>query len=108
MHEQHIIIPNSSFCYFFTTSSMTGISSEHLFYSSCWEGDTRATHFRLKWLLNQDSCKTKLGFLCHILESKLIGLESVCLVLVDLENEQVERRAASNLVEIFYAILNPN
>jgi hypothetical protein len=67
---------------------MTGISTEHLFSTSCWEGDTGATHFGLKFLLNQDSCKTKLVFLCHILESKFIGPESVDVLLVDIETEQ--------------------
>ena len=79
---------------------MTGISSEHLFCSSCWEGNTEETHFGLKFLLNKDCCRTKLVFLCPILELKLIGLESVDIVLVDVENKQVETRAASNLVAI--------
>jgi hypothetical protein len=35
---------------------------------------------------------------CPILELKLIGLESVDLVLVVVETKQVEMRAASNLV----------
>ncbi len=80
---------------------MTFISSEHLFCSSCWEGDTGATHFGFKTLLNKDSCRTKLVFLCPILELKLIGLESVDVVLVVVETKQVETRAASNLVAIF-------
>jgi hypothetical protein len=43
-----------------------------------------------------------------ILELKLVGFESVDVVLVDVETQQVEMRAASNLVAIFFAILNPN
>jgi hypothetical protein len=81
---------------------MTGISSEHLVCFSCWEGDTGATHFGLNFLLNKDSCQTKL-VLVHIHGLKLIGLESVHVVLVDVEpeTELVETRAASNLVAIF-------
>jgi hypothetical protein len=41
---------------------------------------------------------------CPIHGLKLIGLESVDVVLVDIETEMVETRAASNL----FAILNPN
>jgi hypothetical protein len=37
-----------------------------------------------------------------VLESKLKGLESVDVVLVDVKNKQVETRAASNLVAIFF------
>jgi hypothetical protein len=33
------------------------LASEHLFCSSCWEGDTGATHFGLKILSNKDSCQ---------------------------------------------------
>jgi hypothetical protein len=40
--------------------------------------------------------------MCPILELKLIGLESVGVVLVDVETEQVETRAASNLVSILW------
>jgi hypothetical protein len=64
---------------------MTGISSEHLFCSSCWEGNTEATHFGLKFLLHKDCCRTKLVFLCPILELRLTGLESVDVVLVDVD-----------------------
>jgi hypothetical protein len=81
---------------------MTVISSEHLFCSSCWEGYTGATHFGLNFLLNKDSCQTKSVFVCPILELKLIGLESVNVVCVDVEIKQVETRAASNLVAIFF------
>jgi hypothetical protein len=40
-----------------------------------------------KYLLNKDSCQTKLVFLCPILqvELKLIGLDSVDVLLVDVE-----------------------
>jgi hypothetical protein len=51
----------------------------------------------LKIYLNKDS---KDVFLCLILELKLIGLESVDIVLVDVETKQVTTRAASNLVAI--------
>jgi hypothetical protein len=34
-----IISPKCSFCYFCTAFPMAGISSEHLFCSSCWEGN---------------------------------------------------------------------
>jgi hypothetical protein len=57
----------------------------------------------LKLFLNKDSGQTNCIFLCPILELDLIGLESVDVVLVDLETEQVKTRAASNLV----AILDP-
>ena len=77
---------------------MTGISSEHLFCSSGWEGNTGATHFGLKFLLNKDSCQTNLVLLCPILELKLIGLYSVDAVLVDVKTEQVEKRTANNFV----------
>jgi hypothetical protein len=100
MHKQHSFFPNCSFCYFFTVFPMTGISPEHLFCSSCWEGDTRATHFGLNFLSNKDSCQTKLVFVCPILGLKLIGLESVDVVLVNVEIEQAETRAASNLAAI--------
>ena len=80
---------------------MTGISSEHLFCSSCWEGDTGATHFVLKIILNKDSCQTKPVFLFQILELKLICVDSVDVVLVDVETNQVEMKPASNLVSIF-------
>jgi alcohol dehydrogenase YqhD (iron-dependent ADH family) len=62
----------------------------------------------LHFFLNKDSCQTKLVFSCPILELKLIGLESVDVVLVNIETEQVKMRAASNLVAIHFAILNPN
>jgi hypothetical protein len=61
---------------------MTGISSEHLFCLSCWEGNTGATHYGLKFFLKKDSCQTKLVFLCPILKLKSVGLESVDVVLV--------------------------
>jgi hypothetical protein len=64
---------------------MTGISFEHLFCSSCSKGDTGATQVGLKVLLNKDSCRTKLVFLCPILELNLIGVKSVDVVLVDVE-----------------------
>ena len=72
---------------------MTGISSEHLFCSNCWEGNTGATHFGLNFLFNKDSCKTKvitLVLVCPILELKLIGLEYIFVVLVDVKTKQVE------------------
>jgi hypothetical protein len=47
-----------------------------------------------------DSCQTNLVLLCPILELKLIGLDSVHAVLVDVETEQVETRKANNLVSI--------
>jgi hypothetical protein len=84
-HKQHIIFQNCSFCYTFTDFPKTGISSEHLFCFSCWEGNTVATHFWLNFLLNKDSCRTKLVFLCPILELILVGLEFVDVVLVDVE-----------------------
>ncbi len=80
---------------------MTGISSEHLFCLRCWEGYTGATHFGSKLFLNKDSCQTKRILLCPILELKLIGLESVDGVLVDVETKLVETRAANNLIAIF-------
>jgi hypothetical protein len=79
---------------------MAGISSEHLFCSSCWEGNTGATHFGLNFFLKKDSCQTKLVFLCPILELKLIGLESADALLVDVETEQVVTRVASSFVAI--------
>ena len=39
----------------------------------------------MKFLLNKDSCQTNLVLLCPILELKLIGLDSVDAVLVDVE-----------------------
>ncbi len=65
------------------------------------EGDTGATYFGFKVFLNKDSCQSKLVFLCPILEWKLIGLESVDVLRVDIETKQVKTRAASNLVAIF-------
>jgi hypothetical protein len=50
MLEQHIMFPNCSFCYFSTAFPITGIRSVHLSSSSCWEGDTLATHFGMKKL----------------------------------------------------------
>jgi hypothetical protein len=52
----------------------------------------------------------KLGFLpnktcvCPILELKLIGLESLDVVLVDVETKQVKTRAASNLVTTIFLL----
>jgi hypothetical protein len=40
MHKQHIVFPKCSIFRFCTAFPMTGISSEHLFCSSCWEGYT--------------------------------------------------------------------
>ncbi len=42
----------------------------------------------LKFLLNKDSCQTNLVILCPILELRLIGLDSVDVLLVDVETEQ--------------------
>jgi hypothetical protein len=98
MHQQHILFPNCSFCYFPTVFPMNGISSDHLIYL---EGDTGATCCGLESLLNKDFCKSKdskLVFLCPILELKLIYLDSVDGVLVDFETKQVETR---NFVPIF-------
>jgi hypothetical protein len=55
----------------------------------------------MKFLLDKDSCQPKLLFLCPILELKVIGLDSIDVVLVDVETEQVESRTASNLISIF-------
>jgi hypothetical protein len=84
---------------------MIGISSKHLFCSRCWGGDTGATHFVLKILLNKDSCRKKLVFLCLILELKLIGLETVHIVIADVKTEQVEMKAAGNIAAIFLVSL---
>ena len=54
----------------------------------------------MKFLLNKDSCQTNPVLLCPILELKLIGLDSVDAVLVDVKTEQVETRTANNLVSI--------
>jgi hypothetical protein len=58
------------------------------------------THFGLKFLLNKDSCQTNIVLLCPILELKVIGLNSVDVVLVDVETEQVETRTAKKFVSI--------
>jgi hypothetical protein len=98
MHEQHIIFPNCSFSYIFTALPMTGISSEHLFCSRCWEGDrgpvTGATQLGLKFF-KQGFLPNKACFLVsHLLNQSYV-------VLVDVKTEQVKTRAASNLVAIF-------
>jgi hypothetical protein len=51
--------------------------------------------------IKQGSLPNKTCFLCPILELKLIGLDSVDVVLVDVETKQVKTRAASILVSIF-------
>jgi hypothetical protein len=54
------------------------------------------------FLLNKDSCQTKIVFLvCPILELKLVGLESVVVVLVDVETEQVEKGQQVILLQSF-------
>jgi hypothetical protein len=61
------------------------------------------THFGLKFLLNKDSCQTNIVLLCPILELKVIGLNSVDVVLVNVElteTEQVETRTANFFVSI--------
>ncbi len=62
---------------------MTRISSEHLFCLSCWEGNTGATHFRMKIHEKNKTC-----FLSPILESKLMDLdsESIDVLLGDVES----------------------
>ena len=83
---------------------MTGISSEHLFCLSCWEGNTGATYIGLKSLLNKDSCKTYNVFLCPFLELKFIGLYSVDGVLVEVKSSRSkpgQQDLPSNLVSIF-------
>jgi hypothetical protein len=100
------MVHSITFLKFFTAFPMTGISSDHLSFSICWEGDTGATHFGLNFLLDnlKDSCQRKLFFVFPILEFKLklIDLESVDsdVVLADVETKQVETRATSNLVTI--------
>jgi hypothetical protein len=69
----------------FPISGISSDSSEHLFCWSSWKGGTGATHFGLKFLLNKDSCQTNLVFLCPIFELKLIRLDFVDVVLVDVE-----------------------
>jgi hypothetical protein len=80
---------------------MTGISSKYLICSSCLKDYTGATFFESNYLSNQDSCQTKLVFVCPILELKFIGLECIDVVLVDVETKQVETRTASNLFAVF-------
>jgi hypothetical protein len=52
----------------------------------------RDNTFWVDILLNKDSCPKKLVFLCLILELKLIGLDSVDVVLEDVETKQVENK----------------
>jgi hypothetical protein len=67
----------------------------------------RGNAFWVEVFVKQGFLPNKSVFACPILELKLIGLESVNVVCVDVEIKQVETRAASNLVAIFF-ILNPN
>jgi hypothetical protein len=54
----------------------------------------RGNTFWVEVFINKDSCQTKLFILCTILELKSKGLESVDVVLVDVE--QVETKAATS------------
>ena len=101
MQQVHIPFPNYSFCYFTTAFPMTGISLAHLFCTHCWEGYRGATHFEFNFLLNKDSCQTNHVFLSPIIIVKLIGLDVVDVVLVDVETKHVESWATSNLGPIF-------
>jgi hypothetical protein len=66
---------------------MTGISSEHLFCSSCSEEGTGATYFWVEIFIKQEFFQIKLVFLYPILKLKSIGLDSVDVVLVDVETK---------------------
>jgi hypothetical protein len=61
-HEQDIIFPNCLFCYICTAFPMPRISSEHLFCSSCWEGNTDYT-FWVESFIQQGFLSNKTCFL---------------------------------------------
>jgi hypothetical protein len=71
-----------------STSDSAGSQPE---WSSAWSNRPGRTRTR---------CSNLSPIPSPILELKLIGLESVDVVLVDVETEQVETRLASNLVAI--------
>jgi hypothetical protein len=60
----------------------------------------RGNTFWVKFFI-KDSCQTKVVFLCPILELKLMGLESVDVVLVDVETKRFERWQQVILLQSF-------